>query len=286
MIYPGARQGLPRADDRLPLGGSGLRVSPICLGITPSPDTVLAAYDAGINFFFLTADLHWPLYEGLRRGLEQLLARGPAVRDDIVVGVVSYLDQPLFRYLQFHEVIDAVPGLKRVDVLIAGAVPDGNNFAARFDAVRTARAAGHAGSRAIGASFHDRPTALLSLNANCLDINFIRYNPGHSGARQDIFPYLRPDKSSLLFNFKSALSRVGPEQMSRLGFDGNYWRPRVTDYYRFVLTNPNFNGILCSLASPREVDELVAALAERPLTPQEEAYMIWLSSAATPRYFA
>ena len=71
-----------------------------------------------------------------------MLSRSPSVRDEIVVGVVSYLDQPLFQALQFHEVVDAVPGLKRVDLLIAGAVPDENNFFARFNAIHSARGAG------------------------------------------------------------------------------------------------------------------------------------------------
>ncbi len=67
---------LPRLNDRYPLGKSGLRVSPVCIGITGTPEIIPTAFDAGINFFFLTADLHWPLYEGLQRGLESLLSRG------------------------------------------------------------------------------------------------------------------------------------------------------------------------------------------------------------------
>jgi hypothetical protein len=97
MFQPFLRQALPKATDRLRLGISGLSVSPICLGIVGSPETIGVAYDAGVNFFFLTADLHWPLYEGLRQGLSQLLSRVPSVRDQIVVGVVSYLDQPCSR---------------------------------------------------------------------------------------------------------------------------------------------------------------------------------------------
>jgi hypothetical protein len=114
--YPGrmspvpARRPLPCLTDRLPLGRSGLQVSPVCLGMVPRPETVPAAFDAGINFFFLSADLHWPRYEGMRRGLETLLARGGGVRDEIVVGVVSYLEQPLFQTFQVQEVIDAVAG--------------------------------------------------------------------------------------------------------------------------------------------------------------------------------
>jgi len=65
------------AHGRVHLSGAGLRVSPFCLGRTASADTVVAAYEAGINFFFVTADLHWPLYDGIRRGLAKPLQCNP-----------------------------------------------------------------------------------------------------------------------------------------------------------------------------------------------------------------
>ncbi|SRR6266550_8217075 len=73
----GRRLALPKANDRLPLGKTGLTVSPFCFGRTASADTVVAAYEAGINFFFVTADLHWPFYDGIRRGLAKLLRGNP-----------------------------------------------------------------------------------------------------------------------------------------------------------------------------------------------------------------
>ena len=73
------RKTLPRLTDRIPLG-DGLLVSPVCLGAVPSPKVVPAAWEAGINFFFVTADMHWPMYEPLRRGLESLFKK-PGVRD-------------------------------------------------------------------------------------------------------------------------------------------------------------------------------------------------------------
>jgi len=285
MFQPFLRQALPKATDRLQLGISGLTVSAICLGIVESPETIGAAYDAGVNFFFLTADLHWPLYEPSRQGLADLLSRSPSVRDEVVVGVVSYLDQPLFQALQFHEVVDAVPGLERVDLLIAGAVPDESNFFARFNSIHSARAAGHVGARAIGASFHDRRSALISLNYNCLDINYIRYNTAHPGATQEIFPYLRQDRAALIYNFKSLMSPVTSERFQQLGFNDDHWFPKPTDYYRFVLSNPHIDGILCSPSSPEQLGELLAALDEKPLTPDEQQYMAWLSSLTNPRYF-
>ena len=40
--------------------------------MTVSPETVIAAFEEGVNFFFITADLHWPLYDGVRKGLAKL----------------------------------------------------------------------------------------------------------------------------------------------------------------------------------------------------------------------
>src|SRR4029434_7055409 len=80
---------LPRLTDRLAIGETGLQVSPFCLGMVRSEDTASAAFDAGINFFFLSSDLHWPFYEKARRGLEKLLARGPRIREQVVVALAS-----------------------------------------------------------------------------------------------------------------------------------------------------------------------------------------------------
>jgi hypothetical protein len=272
--------------DRLPLGGSGLSVSPVCIGLVGSPDIVPAAFDAGINFFFLTADLHWPIYEHLRRGLQDLLSRGNGIRDRLIVGIVSYLDEPMFQHLQFNEVIDAVPGLERVDVLIAGAIPSAQSFSDRLTALYRARAAGYLGARSIGASFHDRATALTSLTHDAVDVHFIRYNTGHPSARHEIFPYLRPDRASRIFNFTSTFSRVTPERFRELGFEARqYWLPKPTDYYRFVLTSGHVDGLLCAPQQVSQIGALADALAEGGLTPEEERYMRWLSSVATPRLF-
>ncbi|HYI83794.1 MAG TPA: hypothetical protein VEX11_11360 [Acetobacteraceae bacterium] len=280
------RERLPKPTDRLSLGYSGLTVSPICIGIVGEPETVPAAFDAGVNFFFVSADLHWPLYQGVRRGLELLFERGNGFRDQVVVGVVSYLDQPLFQALQFHEVLQSVRGLERVDLLIAGAVSSAQSYNERLPSLQNARATAHCGARAIGCSFHDRRCALGSINLNALDISYIRYNTAHPGAESDIFPFMRRDRTGLIFNFKSVLSAVTPEHVQRLGLgSSSLWLPKITDYYRFVLTNPHIDGVLCSPSTPSQFAELQAALEDRPLTVAEERYMAWLSSAATPKYF-
>jgi hypothetical protein len=78
---------------------------------------------------------------------------------------------------------------------------------------------------------------------------------------------------------------VRPERFQQLGFNDNHWFPKPTDQYRFVLSNPHIDGILCSLSSPEQLGELLAALDETPLTPDEQRYISWLSSLANPRYF-
>jgi aryl-alcohol dehydrogenase-like predicted oxidoreductase len=271
------RSVLPRATDRLPLGRSGLRVSPLCLGMTASPETVVEAYEQGINFFFVTADLHWPLYDGLRKGLGKLFAGNRSRRDDVVVAVVSYLDNPLFGALQFHEVIAEVPGLDRVDLIVAGAVADQPGFYSRLNSMKMARSAGMHSARAIGASFHQRTLALVSDYYDLLDVAFVRYNAAHPGALRDLFPYARPNRTAPVFNFKSVMAQVTRDQFDGLGLPAGYWCPDAVDYYRFVLSRPELDGVLCSPQSPEEVRGLLRALERGGVSKQEEEYMIWLS---------
>jgi len=280
LVSTHPRRTLPKPTDRLPLGKSGLLVSPFCLGITSTPDTVVAAYESGVNFFFITADLHWPLYDGVRKGLAKILNGNPARRDELVVGVVSYLDDPLFSVLQFHEVIDEVPGLQRVDLLIAGAVSNDQSFYSRVASIERARNTRHNGARAIGATFHQRPLALVADHYGLLDISYIRFNSAHPGARTDLFPYFRPNRTGLVFNFKSAMSRITKEMFEQMRLPSHYWLPDVCDYYRFVLSRPEIDGVLCSPLTPAELEGMVEAINRGPLSREEEEYMIWLTSLA------
>ncbi len=274
------RTALPSPEQRLPLGASGLRVSPYCLGLVHDPETVIAAYEAGINFFFVTADLHWPIYAGLRAGLARLLEGNPRRRDEIVVGIVSYLDNPLFGCLQFQEVFGEVPGMDRADVAIAGAVSSEASFYSRLESLTRARQTAYHGIRAVGATFHDRKLAVAASYYAPLDISYIRYNTAHPGARTEIFPYLPARRSGLVFNFKSVLSRVTAESFRALGLPPSSWLPDAGDYYRFVLTRPELDGILLSPQTPDEVRALVEAIGKGPLSAGQEEYMIRLSQLA------
>jgi hypothetical protein len=246
------------------------------MGMVRSPEAIPAAFDAGINFFFLSADLHWPLYEGSRRGLELLLARGDDMRAQIVVAVTIYPTQPEFGRMGLLEVLDAVPALKTVDVAIAGGAY-GHEILNRLSVFREHRLKGFAGVKAIGASFHDRQAALVATNHGLVDIALLRYNPSHPGARSDVFPHLENRESTLLYNFTNTHGFVPPERFAALGLSEDHWQPRVTDYHRFALSRPELDGLLCSPTTPEEVASLAAALEEGPLDAEEEKYLVDLA---------
>src|SRR5581483_4876061 len=143
----------PKPTDRLALGDGGLRVSPYCLGLVQEdPRTLEAAFEAGINFFFVTGDLHWPRYELARRGLRALLSR-PGVRDQLVVAGVRYLTQRDFSDGPIVELLQAVPELGTLDVYVMGGVYM-ETLLPRLSTAHYLREHLPVGIRSLGATFH------------------------------------------------------------------------------------------------------------------------------------
>lgn len=254
-----------------------MRVSPICVGAVDDPRTVEAAFEAGINFFFVTTDMHWPVYEATRRGLRALFRARPGVRDEVVVAGVCYPTQPEFNAMPFEELIAALPGLDRIDVAVMGGTY-GTDFMARLPVYHAHRRSRFAGIRAIGASFHDRAAAAPAVNHGLVDAAFVRYNPAHPGARTDVFPLLTAERRPPIFNFTSTHGWVSPARRAALGVSPDVWQPDVTDCYRFALSTPGMDGLLCALGRPREVTALVDALARGPLTDDEQHVLINLAA--------
>jgi hypothetical protein len=272
---PGRTQPLPRFTDRVDLGASGLRVSPFCLGLVSDPRMIPSAFDAGINFFFVSADMHWPVYEGVRRGLALLFQR-PGARDEAIVACVSYTTQPEFCSMPFQETVDAIPRLGRIDVLVAGGVYKWE-FAARQKVYAAHKQRGWCGARAIGATFHERAAAREPINEAQVDIAYIRYNPRHPGGLMDLFPHLTAPKKVPVFNFNSTFGAVREQRFNELGLDDDTWMPALPDYYRFALTRPEIDGILFAPGTPAELIGAADALAEGPLSPEEEDHMLRLA---------
>lgn len=273
------RQVLPKFTDRLQVGTSGLSVSPFCQGYAKDPEIIAALYEAGINFFFVTADMHWPAYEGIRKGLQLLLASG-CPRESIVVAGVSYMAQPEFSFAPFQELVDAIPGLGHLDMTVmGGCYPE--EFLTRQRVYTSHLAGAVKGVRSISASFHDRHTAMLAVNGGLVDVAFIRYNTGHPGAESDVLPHLhsdRPEPRSLLYSFTTNMGHVTPTRLRQLNVPEDKWQPRLTDHYRRTLSLEGFDGLLVALQTREHIAELAAALEEGPVTEEEAEYMVDLSS--------
>lgn len=273
----GARRSLPRFTDRMAIG-AGLKVSRFCLGIVGDWRLIPQAFEMGINFFFVTTDMHWPLYEASRRGLRALLSR-KAVRDDVVVAGTCYPTQLEFCVAPFLELVQAVPGLGRVDALIAGGVY-GPDLLARTRTLRQVAADGWA--RAVGASFHDRQAALAAANHRVVDLGYVRYNPAHPGARHDLFPHLAGGHPPL-FNFKSMRGFVSHDELRARKIDPALWYPDAPDYYRYALSRPQIAGLLFSIERGRQLIELEAALGKGGLLPDEEVHLEELAALTGQR---
>lgn len=269
------RRALPLPGDRISLGA--LQVSPFCVGMVLDWRAIPAAFEAGINFFFISGDMHWPLYDETRRGIADLLARGGDVRERIVVAVCAYVTQPIFCTMPFEEAVHAVPGLGRADVLVAGGAY-GADLPGRLPVFLSHRRQRFLGAGAIGVSFHDRDLARVSIADGAIDLAFIRYNAAHPGAREDLFPHLPGGRGTRVYNFKSTFARVTEEQARAAGVPEGFWLPEVGDHYRFALSRPELDGILCSPGTPAEVTAMLEALDEGPMTAAEEDHLLLLAT--------
>jgi hypothetical protein len=267
------RERMPAPTDRLALGTRGLTVSPFCIGMCADPKVVPAAYEAGINFVFVTADMHWPLYENLRRGIKDLLAMKPAARDDLVIGAVAYVTQREFCTYPFVEVATEL-GVDRIDLVIAGG-SYAHELGNRLPIYRGHRETGHVGARAMGVSFHDRGLAKDTINAGDIDIAFVRYNTTHPRGREDLFPHLSRPRKPLVYNFTSTFGMMtSEEQYASVGVGADFWRPHATDYYRFALTQPQVDGLLIAPPTPSAMQDLADAMAKGPLDDDDHQYLL------------
>lgn len=269
--------------DRLSLGKT-LKVSPICLGIT-KPEMVETAFELGVNFFFLTADMHWPLYEGLREGLRRLFANGVR-RDEVVIACTSYVTQPEFTWVPFLEASWEVEGMTGPDVIISGGsyesdVLEGGRikaFGHRVSNPEIYKSNPFASPRlaASGASFHSRIASIDAINDDILDIAFVRYNASHYGAKTDLFPLLKVDRKSLVYSFKSMDGYTPHPFIDSLG-DDELWKPSKSDQYRLVMSEPKLDGILCAVHTRDELLALELALSLPPFEEDDVEHMLELS---------
>ena len=118
--------------------------------------------------------------------------------------------------------------------------------------------------RAIGLSIHDRKRAGKLAEDSPLDMLMIRYNAAHTGAEQDIFPFLTKPKAIIAY--------TATRWRGLLKCPKNWTGPVMTasDCYRFCLSNPHVDLVLTGPKTRQQLQENLNELREKgPLSEEE-----------------
>lgn len=136
-----------------------------------------------------------------------------------------------------------------------------------IDTLVSLRASGKA--RAIGVSIHNRKRAGKLALYSPLDMLMIRYNAAHSGAEQDIFPFLAKRKPAIV---AYTATRWRGLLKSPKGWNGPVMT--ASDCYRFCLSNPHVDLVLTGPENRRQLKENFTNLRTKgPLSEEENRWV-------------
>jgi len=242
------------------LGRTGLRVAPIGIGASYGVGAAAiekAYHEHGINFFY------WGSMR--RRGMGEAVRHLAATdRDRIVVALQTY-DRLGFLLETFVARGCRALRIERADILILGyhqKLPS----ARVVDAARRAKEKGLV--RFLAISGHHRP--LLGRIASALnapfDVVMFRYNAAHRGAESEILPF-RPAKNppgTIAYTATRWGQFLDPKKMP-----AGEAPLRASDCYRFSLSDPRVDMVLCGPSNDRQMEEASSALSLGPLSAEE-----------------
>ena len=125
--------------------------------------------------------------------------------------------------------------------------------------------------RAIGFSSHKRKLAAALAREFDPDVLMIRYSAAHRGAEEDVFPALpRGDKRPGICAYTATrwATLLDPKRTPT-----GEPVPRAEHCYRFCLSHPEVDMVLCGPANTQHVEEACTALAKGPLDEEE---LVWM----------
>jgi aryl-alcohol dehydrogenase-like predicted oxidoreductase len=246
--------------EKVALGRTGLSVVP--LGIAASYGVSDADVERGIE-----RGLNY-LYWGSQRrpGFGQAVKRAAARRrEDLAIVVQSYTRAAMLMRPSLERALRAL-GTDYADVLLLGwwnDVPPERIL----DAATRLREAGKV--KTVMISCHHRPSFERIARHPAVGAIMLRYNAAHPGAEKDVFPLLPVPRPGVV---AYTATRWGQLLNPRLVPQGEP-TPRASDCYRFALSNPNVDLVLCGPKNGAELDEAMAALDRGPLDASEMAWM-------------
>jgi aryl-alcohol dehydrogenase-like predicted oxidoreductase len=217
------------------------------------PEGLELAFDHGINYFYW-GSIRRP---GFGRGIRNLARRG---REKIAVALQCYARWPA---ALLHRNVES--GLRRLGLDYADALVLGwfNQRPPQriLDAALELRERGRV--RHLMLSGHNRPFFPVMAREEIFDLFMVRYNAGHRGAERDVFPAL-PDGGKrpaiCAYTAKRWTSLLDPKRMppgERV--------PSASHCYRFCLSHPDVDIVICGPANAEHVREAGAIeLEARP----------------------
>jgi aryl-alcohol dehydrogenase-like predicted oxidoreductase len=245
---------LPHTD--LVIGRIGLGSS---FGV--GPEGLELAYDHGINYFYWGSIRR----SGFGAGIRRLAKRG---REKIAVAVQTYARWPAL--FMRHSVEGALRrlGLDYADVLVLG----WHNWRPPERILDTALELRERGRvRYLMMSGHKRSFFPEMAREDLFDLLMVRYNAAHRGAEKDVFPAL-PEGERRPSICAYTATRWGGLLDARRTPPGEPV-PHASHCYRFCLTHPSVDMVLCGPADVEQVREACAALEQGPLEPDELDWM-------------
>jgi aryl-alcohol dehydrogenase-like predicted oxidoreductase len=246
---------------RVPLGKSGLMVSPLGLGSSYGiPERAChMAFDAGVNYFF------WGSVRTVGMGLAiRDIAR--TNRDGIVIVLECYVRN-------VRKIPDSVErGLKKAKIDFADIILLGwHDELPAPRIIDTAHQLRNQGRfRHLAISSHNRPLFVDLLNDERFDIFHIRYNAAHRGAENDIFPHLPPERAPGIVSFTN--TRWG-DLLKAKNMPNGFEPPTATDCYRFSLSNANVQVAIAGPKDEAQTKDAIAALEKGPMDEEELSRM-------------
>ncbi len=252
---------MPDFHNPIVLGQTGLRASRLGIGssFTTDESVIEEAVDQGINY------LYWG---SLRRTAFGRAIRNVARRDrDRVVVTVQSYTRVAALMAPSVEIALRRTGLAYFDFLLLGMWnrPPGPSL---VEAAQRLKARGLV--RHLMMSTHNRPSLQghfedFERGESPYDAFMLRYNAVHRGAEQDVFPHLPERRPGIVAYTATRWGHLcDPAKMP-----AGEAPPPARDCYRFALSHPDVDMVLCGPKNRDQMQEALRALEAGPLAPDE-----------------
>ncbi len=261
----------------VPFGQTGLQVSRLGIGSSFTRDSAFIeeAVDQGVNYLYW-GSIRRPAFG---RAIKNVALKN---REGVVLTVQSYTRVAALMAPSI-EIALRRAGIEYFDVLLLGkwnAPPS----QALIDAAQRLKDAGKVHHLMI--STHNRPSLQehfrrFEAKESPFDAFMLRYNAANRGAERDVFPYLKASARPGIVSYTATRwgQLLDPSKMP-----AGQPAPLARDCYRFALSHPDVNMVLCAPANREQMQEAIRALDAGPLDAEEKAHLERIGDHVSAKY--